>query len=210
MQNNIKLTTLLKEIDGTDSDLADAFTAFAKQFKTGVEDVISTDTENVEEGALNEDGILLTALGLVLSVPALMKILGYGLKLGNKVIAKLKGKDVDPHTLGDKIIHAAEEVHHKFIALVEFALKPFIKDIAARKKAADYIFHAIVLLLLVNSGVGIFKGLKAANIDLKTLSYLGSKAGIKAGELGARVSQSELLPGLANGLVELFKDIKIK
>ena len=207
MQNNIKLTSLLKEIEGSDSELEKAFTEFAKEFKQDIEDIVSTDTENVSEDVINEAGFV-TALGIVLSVPALMKILGYGLKLGSRVIAKLKGEKVDPHTLGDKIIHAAEHIHHKFIGVVEFALKPFIKDVGIRKKAADYIFHAIVLLLLVDSGVGIYKGLKAANIDLKTLSFLGGKAGIKTGELGVRVSQSELLPGVVNGLIELFKDIK--
>lgn len=205
MQNNIKLTSLLKEIEGTDSELEKAFTDFAKVFKQDVEDVVSTDTENVSEDVINEAGVV-TALGLALSVPALMKILGYGLKLGHKAIAKLKGQEADPETLGDKIIHTADHIHHKFIGVVEFALKPFVKNVAVRKKAADYIFHAIVLLLLVDSGVGIYKGLKAANIDLKTLSFLGSKAGIKTGELGARVAESELLPGVVNGLIALFKD----
>ena len=206
-QNNIKLTSLLKEIEGSDSELENAFTEFAKEFKQDIEDIVSTDTENVSEDVINEAGFV-TALGIVLSVPALMKILGYGLKLGHKVISKLKGKDEDPHTLGDKIIHAADHIHHKFVGVVEFALKPFIKDVGIRKKAADYIFHAIVLLLLVDSGVGIYKGLKAANIDLKTLSFLGGKAGIKTGELGARVAESELLPGVVNGLIELFKGTK--
>ena len=205
--NNIRLTTLLKEVEDANSEFEQVFSDFAKVFKQDVEDVVSTDTENVSEDVINEAGVV-TALGVVLSVPALMKILGYGLKLGHKVIAKLKGQEVDPHTLGDKIIHAADHIHHKFIGVVEFALKPFIKDVAVRKKAADYIFHAIVLLLLVDSGVGIYKGLKAANIDLKTLSFLGGKAGIKTGELGARVAEADLLPGIVNGLIELFKGTK--
>jgi hypothetical protein len=198
--NNIKLTSLLKEVEDSNADFEKAFLDFAKVFDNQVDTVVSDDT-------VNEAGVV-TALGLVLSVPALMKILGYGLKLGHKVVAKLKGEKVDPHTLGDKIIHAADHIHHKFIGVVEFALKPFIKDVAIRKKAADYIFHAIVLLLLVDSGVGIYKGIKAASIDLKTLSFLGGKAGIKTGELGARVAESELLPGIVNGLIELFKGTK--
>ncbi len=205
--NNIRLTTLLKEVEDANAEFEQVFSNFAKVFKQDVDDVVSTDTENVSEDVINEAGVV-TALGVVLSVPALMKILGYGLKLGHKVIAKLKGQEVDPHTLGDKIIHAADHIHHKFIGVVEFALKPFIKDIAVRKKAADYIFHAIVLLLLVDSGVGIYKGLKAANIDLKTLSFLGGKAGIKTGELGARIAEADLLPGIVNGLIELFKETK--
>ena len=207
MQNNIKLTTLLKEVEDANADFEQVFSDFAKVFDQDVANIASVDTENVSEDVINEAGVV-TALGIVLSVPALMKILGYGLKLGHKVISKLKGQEVDPNTLGDKIIHAADHIHHKFIGVVEFALKPFIKDVAVRKKAADYIFHAIVLLLLVDSGVGIYKGLKAANIDLKTLSFLGGKAGIKTGEPGARIAEADLLPGIVNGLIELFKGTK--
>ncbi|MBC8301835.1 MAG: hypothetical protein H8E55_39495 [Pelagibacterales bacterium] len=179
-----------------------------KEIKSNKDDLVAKKPEDIEESRLNEVGII-AAVGISLSVPVLMKIIGSGLKVMHKVTRKLKGKDVDENQLGQKIIDAADKLHHKFIAIIEWPLKAFIKDKPKRHKVADYIFHAILLLLLIDAGVGIYKGFQAANINVNNLSSLSTKSGIKASEVGARIARSEsLMPEVIEGLSIMLRKVK--
>lgn len=186
----------------------DALKKMGLEFKKQADQLVAASPTDIEESKLNEAGII-TAAGIALSMPVLMKIIGSGLKVMHKVTRQLKGKDEDPDSLGQGIIDAADKLHHKFMVIIEWPLKPFIKDKTKRHKVADYIFHAILLLLLVDAGVGIYKGFQAANVNVSNLSMLSTKSGIKASEMGQRIARSEtMLPKVIEGLSAMLQKIK--
>ena len=153
----------------------------------GVFDEIASDIKANKDALIPQqqnEAVGLAILGGVVAAPAMMKIIGKGVQLGQNALRKRKGEEpIDSNA----IIEMAEKLHHMFIGGIEKALF-FIKDKDKKHRLAVIIFHAVVAGLLVASGKGFFKAL-AKHQDLAAFLEAMLSA-IKTGELGAFASET--------------------
>ena len=145
----------------------------AQPIQEGVVNEITFDESvfmNIMEGELNEAGLL----SLVVSAPAIMKYGGQA--------AKWTGKKMNSGWLqkwGGKTAKAGEKLHHKYVALIEKALKPFMPSATPEQlhKAADGIFMGGVAILFAGglADPGMLTGVKGTELGQLALKGL-SKA----------------------------------
>ena len=181
------IETLLKEATEDEKLAADLL--------GGVFDEIASDikaNKNALVPQQQNEAVGLAILGGVVAAPAIMKIIGKGVKLGQNALRKRKGEEpLDSNA----IIEMAEKLHHIYISGIEKALF-FIKDKDKKHRLAVIIFHAVVAGLLIASGKGFFKALaKHQSIAAFIEAMLTA---IKTGELG--VFASETFGALASAL----------
>ena len=164
----------------------------------GVFDKIASDIKSNKDALAPQqqnEGAALTTLAGVVVVPALMKIIGKGVKLGQNALRKRKGEEpVDSNS----IIEMAETLHNMFIGGIESSLF-FVGDKKKKRRLAVIIFHAIIAGLLIASGKGLFKAL--AKHQTTATFFDGMLTAIKTGELGAFTVQTfgELATALGTG-----------
>jgi len=125
--------------------------------------------EGLNEEDLNEGGIL----GLAMAVPAILK---YGGKA-----AEWTGKKMNSQWLqkwGGKTAKAGEKIHHKYIAIIEKAIAPFMPnaDKAQIHKAANGIFMGGVAIMFAGglAHPGILTGAKGAELGEFSLANIGN------------------------------------
>lgn len=129
----------------------------------------------MEDGELNEAGLL----SLAVSAPAIMK---YGGKA-----AEWAGKKMNSAWLqkwGGKAAKAGEKLHHKYVGLIEKALKPFMPNATPDQlhKASNAIFMGGVAILfaggLASPGVlTAVKGTELGEIALSTIPKILPRLG---------------------------------
>jgi hypothetical protein len=131
-----------------------------------------------------KEGVL-TVVGLAVAMPA---ILGLIAKFGktatnivNKVVGKKPTEQGDAEKYFQQMGRIADELHHLYMKPIEILMRKFIKDPAKAQKVAHFIFHVIVAIMLLASGVTAFKALKAKQLNLATLET--ALASIKGGEI---------------------------
>jgi hypothetical protein len=184
------IETLLKEATEEEKLAADLL--------DGVFDEIESDIKANKDALIPQqqnEALGLALLGGVVAAPAIMKIIGKGVKLGQNAIRKRKGEEpLDSNA----IIKMADKLHKMLVGGVEKALF-FVKDKKKRHRLAVIIFHAIIAGLLVASGKGLFKALAKHQTIAAFLE--GMLTAIKTGELGAFAleSFSELATALGTG-----------
>ena len=184
------IETLLKEVTEEEKLAADLL--------DGVFDEIESDIKANKDALIPQqqnEALGLALLGGVVAAPAIMKIIGKGVKLGQNAIRKRKGEEpLDSNA----IIKMADKLHKMLVGGVEKALF-FVKDKKKRHRLAVIIFHAIIAGLLVASGKGLFKALAKHQTIAAFLE--GMLTAIKTGELGAFAleSFSELATALGTG-----------
>jgi len=123
--------------------------------------------ECMDEGELNEAGLL----GLAASAPAILK---YGGKASQWVGKKMNSAWLQKW--GDKTAKAGEKLHHKYIAVIEKALKPFMPNATPEQlhKAADGIFMGGVAILFAGglSSPEFLTAVKGAELGEKALAVM--------------------------------------
>ena len=175
----IIIETLLKEAADEEKLVAQALnTAFSQVAK----DIKANKAKLAPETQNEAVGVAL--VGGLLAAPAIMGIVGKGVKIVQNILAKGKGDEpIETNT----IIEMGKKLHHIYLDTVEKALF-FVKDEKKRKRLASIIFHAVIAGLLVASGKGFFKAL-AKHQSLAAFIEAMLSA-IKAGELGAFAVES--------------------
>ncbi len=175
----IIIETLLKEATEEEKLVAQAMnTAFSQVAK----DIKANKAKLAPETQNEAVGVAL--VGGLLAAPAIMGIVGKGVKIVQNILAKGKGDEpIETNT----IIEMGKKLHHIYLDTVEKALF-FVKDEKKRKRLASIIFHAVIAGLLVASGKGFFKAL-AKHQSLAAFIEAMLSA-IKAGELGAFAVES--------------------
>ena len=159
-----KLTTNSR-IEEADQDLEKglelAFKEFAKELENSKEE-------------LTEGGTLMIA-GIAVAAPALLKVIG---KI-TKSVSKFFGGSGQS---GEKLIATADKMHHSLVGLIEKALKKLgMKDEKAIHKTAEALFMVIVASLLVVSGIGLVKAVKASSFPVAGVE--GAMVAVKNGEI---------------------------
>jgi hypothetical protein len=75
----------------------------------------------------------------------------------------------------------ADELHHLYVKPIELVVKRFVKDPNKAHKISTFIFHVIVAILMISSGVTAVKALQAKEINLATLET--ALTAVKGGEV---------------------------
>lgn len=176
--NNFDLKKFLVEnkltansrIEEADQDLEKGLELAFKEFAKELED-------NKEE--LTEGGALMIA-GIAVASPALLKIVG---KVTKSVSKYFGGSGQS----GEKMIATADKMHHFLVGLIEKALRKLgMKDEKAIHKTAEALFMVIVASLLVFSGIGLVKAVKASSFSVAGLE--GAMVAVKNGEIVSYLS----------------------
>ena len=81
----------------------------------------------------------------------------------------------------------ADELHHLYIKPIELIVRRFVKDPTKANKVTNGIFHVIVAIMMIASGVGAVKALKANSINMATLET--ALAAVKGGEVKTYLSK---------------------
>ena len=179
----------LYELDDKEKAVVDDIKDEMSSLLKSMDAEFSKATKGEGEQQTNEG--LLTAASIALALPAMMGLVARLGKAGGAIVNKMLGKkpntDSDYNQWMTKLSHIADELHHLYMTPIEGIVKKFIKDPTKAHKVASGIFHAIVAILFIASGVTAVKALQSKNISLTTLE--SALTAIKGGELKAYLSK---------------------
>jgi hypothetical protein len=171
------------ELDDQEQDVIDGL----KSEMDGVLKGMEKELEKVSKTA--NEGILTTA-SIALALPAVMGLIArFGKSAGtlvNKMLGKKPSNDSDYQKWMDKLGDIADQLHHLYVVPIEAVVKKFVKDPKKAHKVANGIFHVIVAVLFIASGVTAVKALQAKNISLATLE--SALSAVKGGEIKTYIS----------------------
>lgn len=171
----MKLTNLIleNEVDRLVHGLGDDFKALAQ----GIEKEFDK-ADDPKEGAL-------TTASLLVALPAILGIIArIGRNISKFVRETLGNKPSDPSEAEkyfQEMGELADKLHHLYIKPITFAVKKFVKDEHKAHNIANAIFHVIVGIMLIASGVTAIKALQSKHISLASLE--AALAAIKGGEV---------------------------
>jgi len=129
------------------------------------------------------EAVLSSALGLVLSGPFLIKIVGNVINKAKKLITKSN----DTSKMGDAIISFADKMHHSLEKPFKLLAKTFTNDPKKQALFAQAVMAGLISILLVDSGVSFAKYVQKMNI--KSSLVYGAKSAIKSTELRGMMAE---------------------
>ena len=172
------------ELDDTEKnvvdDVKDEMSAVLKALDAELNKASKSTDQPTNEG-------LLTIAGFAIALPAIMGLIAKFGKAAGALVNKMLGKKPNE---GDaynqwltKLSHIADELHHLYLIPIEGIVKKFVKDPKKAHNISNGIFHIIVAVFLVASGVTAVKAFQAKNISLTTLE--SALTAVKSGEIQA-------------------------
>jgi hypothetical protein len=169
------------ELDDKEKEVVDDIKDEVSAILKGVENTLDKAAE--KEQPTNEG--LLTIASIAIALPAVMGLVAKFGKAAGNIVNKVLGKKPDEETAYQqwmtKLGHIADELHHLYMSPLESIIEKFVKDEAKAKKIANFLFHVIVAIMLISSGVTAFKALQSKNISLATLE--SALTAVKGGEI---------------------------
>jgi Flp pilus assembly pilin Flp len=169
------------ELDDKEKEVVDDIKDEVSSILKGMENELNKAAK--KEQPTNEG--LLTVASIAVALPAVMGLVSKLGKSAGNIVNKVLGKKPTEETAYQqwmsKLGHIADELHHLYMSPIESIVKKFIKDETKAKKIANGIFHIIVAVFLVASGVTAVKALQAKNISLATLE--SALSAVKGGEI---------------------------
>ena len=122
---------------------------------------------------------------IALATPAILGLIARFGKAATNIVKRIMGKK--PTDQGDieryfqQMGRLADELHHLYLKPLELIVRRFIKDPEKAKKVSNFIFHVIVGIMLLASGVTAVKAIQSKEISLATLET--ALTAIKGGEI---------------------------
>jgi len=175
------------ELDDKEKEVVDDIKDEISAILKGVENTLDKAAE--KEQPTNEG--LLTIASIAIALPAVMGLVAKFGKAAGNIVNKVLGKKPDEETAYQqwmtKLGHIADELHHLYMSPLESIIEKFVKDEAKAKKIANFLFHVIVAIMLLSSGVTAFKALQSKNISLATLE--SALTAVKGGEIKAFIQK---------------------
>ena len=172
------------EVDKQEADVV-------SQLKSQMGSLVKTIDTTLQDKTEKQNESLLTATGLAVAMPAILGLVAkFGKSAGtviNKVIGKKPTKKEEEENWFNKLGKIADDLHRLYQAPLENVVKKFIKDPAKAKKVAHFLFHVIVAVMLLASGVTAVKALQSKEVSLATLET--ALAAIKGGEIKSYISK---------------------
>lgn len=166
------------EVDKQETDVVSQLKTQMGSLINSIEDILEDKTKEQNEG-------LLTVAGLAVAMPAILGLVAkFGKGAGNiinKIIGKKPTKAEEEENWFNKLGKIADDLHHLYQSPLENVVKKFIKNPAKAKKVSHFLFHVIVAVMLLASGVTAVKALKSKEVSLATLET--ALAAVKGGEI---------------------------
>lgn len=161
------------------------------QLKTQMGSLVNTINTTLQDKTEEQNEGLLTVAGLAVAMPSILGLVAkFGKGAGsiiNKIIGKKPTKKEEEQNWFNKLGKIADDLHHLYQAPLENVVKKFVKDPIKAKKIAHFLFHVIVAVMLLASGVTAVKALKSKEISLATLET--ALAAVKGGEIKNYISK---------------------
>ena len=163
-----------QKVDAVVDDLKDDFASAIN----GIEDALEDAEDQQKEGVL-------TTASLLLALPAVLGIIARLGKAATSAFQKIAGKKPDDQSGTEKYFQqlgrVADELHHLYMKPIELITRKFIKNPEKSKKVANAIFHIIVAIMMIASGVTAAKALQSKEISLASLE--SALTAVKGGEI---------------------------
>lgn len=171
------------ELDNQEQDVIDGL-------KSEMDGVLKGMEKELEKVSKTANESILTAASIALALPAVMGLISrLGKSAGtlvNKMLGKKPSNDSDYQKWMSKLGNIADQLHHLYVIPIEAIVKKFVKDPEKAHKVANGIFHVIVAVLFIASGVTAVKALQSKNISLATLE--SALSAVKGGEIKTYIS----------------------
>lgn len=168
----------IKEATSPEDELLSQLKGEMNKLIGGIEDTL-------EDKSKDQNESLLTTAGFILAVPAILGLIAkFGRFITNLVKKTIGSKPTDKKEEEQyfaRLGKVADELHALYMKPLEIMMSKFIKDQTKAKKVAHFIFHIIVAVMLVASGVQAVRALQTTRISLATLET--TLAAVKGGEL---------------------------
>lgn len=173
----MKLTEILLEDDNKVNKLAAALGSEFKTLANGI-DAEFDKADDPKEG-------LLTTASLVVALPAILGLIARIGRGASKIIRQVLGdKPTEPSAAEayfQDMGNLADQLHHLYMRPIEAVVSKFVKDHTKAHNISNAIFHVIVAIFLIASGVTAVKALQAKNVSLASLE--AALAAVKGGEV---------------------------
>jgi|688.fasta_scaffold798961_1 hypothetical protein len=183
----LKLTEADINLDDTEQKVVDSLKDEMSTILKSLDSELTKASET-EEKPTNE--ALLTVASIAIALPAILGIISNLGKAVGATISQLLGKKPSEEDAYQqwmsKLGHIADELHHLYLTPIKAIVSKFIKDSAKADKVSDAIFHVIVAVFMVASGVTAVKALQAKNISLSGLEL--ALVAVKKGEINSYIS----------------------
>lgn len=128
------------------------------------------------------ESLIGSVLGLIISGPFLLKLLGKWLQPVEKF---LKQNSKDQKLVTDSIIEFANHMHHKLEQPLIKLATTFTDDNNKQQKFADAIMAGILAILIIDGGISSLKSLQ--NLEINTALLNSAKTSIKGAELSSKL-----------------------
>jgi len=139
----------------------------------------------IEDKAKTQDESVVTAASLVLALPAILGLIARLGKTVSSIIKRTIGTASQHQTDSEKYFQQmgriADELHHLYIKPIELVVKRFVKDPTKAQKAASAIFHVIIAVMCIASGISAIKALQSKEISMASLE--SALSAVKGGEV---------------------------
>jgi len=148
-------------------------------FMGGMEDALE------DKSKTQDESIALTTSSLLLALPAILGLIARLGKAMSSIIKRTIGKASDHQNDADRYFQQmgriADELHHLYIKPIELIVRRFVKDPTKAHKVANGIFHVIVAIMCIASGVSAVKALQSKEISMASLE--SALSAVKGGEV---------------------------
>jgi CRISPR/Cas system-associated exonuclease Cas4 (RecB family) len=171
------------ELDDQEQDVIDGL-------KSEMDGVLKGMEKELEKVSKTANEAILTTASIALALPAIIGLISrLGKSAGtlvNKMLGKKPSNDSDYQKWMAKLGDIADQLHHLYVIPIEAIVKKFVKDPKKAHKVANGIFHVIVAVLFIASGVTAVKALQTKNVSLATLE--SALSAVKGGEIQTYIS----------------------
>lgn len=141
------------------------------------------------------ESLIGSVLGLIISGPFLLKLLGKWLQPVEKF---LKQNSKDQKLVTDSIIEFANHMHHKLEQPLIKLATTFTDDNNKQQKFADAIMAGILAILIIDGGISSLKSLQ--NLEINTALVNTAKTSIKGVELSSKLASLGIFVKKAIGM----------
>jgi hypothetical protein len=163
----------------------DEISSFIAQVKPQMSAFIDGMQDAIEDKSTEQKEGIVTTASIALALPAILGIIARLGKSLSSIVKRTIGTKPTDQNDADKYFNQmsriADELHHLYQKPIELVVRKFVKDEDKAKKISSFIFHIIIAILFIASGITAIKALKSKEISLATLET--ALSAVKGGEV---------------------------
>ena len=174
----MKITSLI--LENTDNNVDKLAYALGDDFKAIAQGM----AKEFDKADDPKEGLVTTA-SLVVALPAILGLIARIGRNASKIIRQTFGEYPKEPSAQEEYFkdmgELADKLHHLYVRPIEFVVSKFVKDHNKAHNISNAVFHVIVAIFLIASGITAVKALQAKNISLASLE--SALAAVKGGEV---------------------------